>query len=209
MLSYDAIKTELKARLGNRTDIDARMDRWINYAFFEILLNPRFMFYELDKTATFNTVAATSEYDLTTIAADFWHVLDLVDTTNDKKMRRTHWSYIDKVVPTSGQPARYFHFGAKLHLNPVPDAVYGMLIRYRKRPNDLSSGATFESLGTEWEEMFVSLAAVKGFEALKQPEQASVQRQLFELKAATMSDVPGLEDFDSETGLEIAMTPRL
>ncbi len=49
MISYDAIVTEVTARLGNRTDVAARIGRWVNYSLFELMLNPRYSFFELDQ----------------------------------------------------------------------------------------------------------------------------------------------------------------
>lgn len=207
MISFDAMKTELKARLGNRTDLDARMVRWINYSFFEILMNPRFLFFELDTSFTFTTVAGTKDYVIS--PTDFWFILDIRDMPNARRLLRTHWSYLDKVVDTTGQPTRYYRFGNSLFLDPIPDNAYDIRVRYRRRPADLASGTLFEGLGTEWEEKIITLAAVKAFEALKLTEQAAGQRSLYEQMISTMSDVPGLEDFDSETGIMVSLVPRL
>lgn len=210
MVSYDVMKTELKSRLGNRQDLDTRMDRWINYAFFEIVSNPRFNFWELDSDYQFTTVAATAEYDIQSGAGDLHFILDVRDTTNERKLLRTHWSYLDKVVATSGAPTRYYRFGPNIILEPTPDDAYDITVRYRKRPNDLSTNnSSFEGLGTEWEEKIITLAAIKAFEALKLPQEAAGQRQLYEAMLSTMNDVLGLEDYDSETGVQVSLMPRL
>lgn len=208
MISYVAMKTELKARLGNRQDLDTRMDRWLNQAFFEILVNPRFSFFELDTTATFDTVAGTREYSLTGYT-NLWFIADVRDMTNQHKLLRTHWSYMDKVVDVSGQPTRYYRYGESIFLDPIPDAIYNVRIRYRRRPNDIGVMSDFEGLGTEWEEKIVTLAACKAFEALKMTQDAAMHKQLYEAMVATMSDVPGLEDLDSETGVAVSLMPRL
>jgi len=211
MITFNTMKTELKARLGNRIDLDARMIRWINYAFFELLMNPRFQFFEMDFKITFDTVIGQSEYPISTIifgSNDLWFILDLRDNTNDRKLRRSHWSYLDKVVPQNGQPVRYYRFGLNVVLDPTPDGVYTMQMRYRVRPPDLREGSQFFGLKTEWEEPIVTLAAVKAFEALKLHQDAAIQRQLLELMLTIRSDVPSLEDFDSENGVEVAMIPR-
>jgi hypothetical protein len=208
MFNYASFKTELRARLGNRNDLEDRLDRWVNYAITELMLSPRFMFFELDKKDTFTTVIGQREYTLHDFA-DLWHILDIRDMTNERKLLRTHWSYLDKVMNTTGQPTRYYRFGYDLVLDMIPDGEYVMQLRYRKRPIDASAAnPDFEGLGTEWEEMLLTLAAVKGFEALKQTEQAANMRGLFEQKVATMNDVLGLEDYDSETTVGVSLVPR-
>jgi len=206
MISFDAMKTELKARLGNRTDLDARMGRWINYAFFELTMNPRFSFYELDMRDSFTTVAVQDVYP---IPADLWFVLDMRDDFNERKLRHSHWSYVDKFSRITGQPVRYFRFKNDLVLDPIPDAAYIIRRRYRKRPPDLIPGTTYEGLGTEWEEPILTMATIKAWEALKQPDYAAAQRQLLEGMLGGRDDVPGLDDLDSETGVEVALRPRL
>lgn len=199
MLGFDAVQTEVISRLGNRSDITARSVRWINYAFFEILLNPRFSFFELDRAASFVTTAGVNFLDIIGLAGDLWFILDIVDQDNSRHLTRSHFQVIDRVVATTGQITRYFRFGNFVQFDPTPDAQYNMLLRYRRRPPDQSSGANFQGLGTEWEEPIIVLATIKGFEALDQRAKAQEQRQIFEAILPTRQDVPTLEDADAET----------
>lgn len=208
MISFDALKSEVIARLGNRLDIDDRVERWINHAFFELLLNPRFSFYELDDLALFNTVANTRSYNILDPAPDLWFILDLRDDTNSRKLRRSHWQVFDKITETTGQPTRYAHFNNFVELDPTPDAVYLMQLRFRHRPSDLTSGSTFEGIGNEWEEVLAVMSCIKGFEALDQRDKATEQRQLLELLFSTREDVNQLEDMDSESTLAPAIRNR-
>lgn len=197
MQSFAAIKTEVVARLGNRSDISSRVERWINYAFFEILLNPRFSFFELDRTGAFVTVAGNNSLDLSGFP-DLWFILDITDIDNFRHLSRTHFQVIDRVESTPGQVTRYYRFGNFVAFDPTPDKAYNMRIRYRKRPADLGTGSDFSGLGTEWEEPFIVLATIKGFEALDQRQKAQEQRQIFEAILPTRLDVPTLEDADAE-----------
>jgi hypothetical protein len=204
MISYDAIVTEVTARLGNRQDISARIGRWVNYAFFEILLNPRFSFYELDKgPVTFNTVASQAIYTVGVEipVGDFWFILDMRDNTNTRRVRRVHYTEIDKITQTLGQPVRYYRYSNTFTLDPIPDAVYTIQIRYRNRPADFVSGSNL-LLGTEWEEPIMQLATIKGFEALDQRAKALEQRQLLEAGLGTRMDIPTLESNDEEPTIQ-------
>lgn len=208
MISYEAMVTEVTARLGNRSDIASRVPRWLNYAYFELLVNPQFDFFELDKAN--NSLATTSgvnSLDLSSIT-DLWALLSITDTTNNRKLTRSHVRVFDKIVPTSGQPTRYARFGSTVEFDPVPDGAYNLRVRYRIRPNELGSGTTFNNLGTEWEEPIIVIATYKGWIALKQYEDAAATKQVMDACLATRQDVPMLEDEDSETGFEPSLLFR-
>lgn len=204
MQGFSAVKTEVVARLGNRSDISSRVERWIAYAYFELLLNPRFSFFELDKSVLFNTVIGQATYtigtDILVNQTNFWFILDLTDTTNAFHLARSHFQVLDRVSSTNGQPVRYYRFGMGVVLDPTPDNIYTIQMRYRQRPADPSTTApTFSGLGTEWEEPLIVLSTIKGFEALDQRQKAQEQRQIFEAVLPTRLDVPTLEDADAET----------
>src|SRR5207253_11243935 len=118
----------------------------------------------------FNTVATVASYAIADIVsplalATFWFVLDLRDNTNSRRIRRVHYTEIDKVTQTAGQPVRYYRYGTTINFDPIPDAVYTLQMRYRTRPGDFASGSDL-ILNTEWEEPIVALATMRGFEAL-------------------------------------------
>lgn len=203
MQSFSAIKTEVVARLGNRSDINSRVERWINYAFFELLLNPRFSFFELDQTVSFATVANQTGYqvgtDILVTQQTFWFILDITDVTNQRHLSRSHFQVLDRVSSTTGQPTRYYRFGMSVFLDPTPDAAYNLRMRFRQRPADLDiNSVNIFGLQTEWEEPLIVLSTIKGFEALDQRQKAQEQRQIFEAILPTRLDVPTLEDADAE-----------
>ncbi len=212
MISFDAMQSEVISRLGNRSDIQARSVRWINQAFLELILLPRFSFFELDLTTSFNTVAGTRVYNITDWVGlsppatagstdSLWYILDISDFTNNRKLARTHWHVLDRIgynPQISGQPTRYARFGNAVQLDPVPDGVFAMTVRYRNRPMDLQSGSTFVGLGSEWEEVIETMATIKGFEALDQRAKAGELRSLLEPMMSIRQDVPTQEDMDAE-----------
>jgi len=201
MISYDAMVTEVTSRLGGRSDIAARIGRWINYAYLELLMQPRFSFFELDKTSDNAILAATPSFDLSTIA-DFWFLLHLADTTNSRRLERSHIKVLDDLITTTGQVQRFARFGPIAYFDPIPDANFTLRVRYRRRATPLVSGTAFDDLGDEWEEPLVTLSVVKGWEALDQRDKASEQRQLLEPMLAAREDVPGLE-FMADTEITI------
>lgn len=197
MAGVTAIQAEVIARLGSRTDINARSLVWMNDAYFELLLSPRFPFWELDGSTTFTTVAGTRTYSLAAVT-DLWFILDLRDTTAIRRLERVDVRDFDEIQHVSGQPTRYARFANTLELDPTPDAADVIQVRYRKRPNELVIGGV-HLLGREWDEILTQLAVLKGREALEQTEQAAAQRTLVEGLLGMREAVLQLEDADADT----------
>jgi hypothetical protein len=203
MAGYSTLVSEITQRLGNRSDIAARVPLWLNDAYYEVLLSPRFAFFELDQSGTVTTADGTRIYSLADIT-DLWFILSVRDTTNSQRLRRAHVREFDDIQYTEGQPNRYARYGNNLELDPTPDGVYTLAIRYRKRPSELADGGS-PVIGREWDEVLIALAVLKGREALEQTEQAAGQRQLVEGMLARREEVLVLEDADAE----VTMGPDL
>lgn len=201
MASFDDIQTEVIARLGGRTDLAVRSTRWINDAYFELLMHPRFTFNELDKQATTSTINTLKSYDL---PSDCWFILDVRDDTNNVKLRKGHWNQFDARSVTYGEPTKYVRFGDSIELDPCPDDAYTLIIRYRKRPTELASGVSLAT-SREWDELITAMAVTKGWEALEQPDKAVMSRQLVEQLVSTRLDVNQLEDMDAEITIGVRL----
>lgn len=203
MATFDAIKNEVKKRLGNRQDIDDRLNMWINDAYFELLMEPEYTFFELDTIHLFDTEADRREYDLS-LVAQLWFILMVRDLTNEREIRKTSVKYLDRISLTTGQPIRYARFADTLILDPTPDDVYSIRIRFRYRPNELVSGE-MPLINREWDEVIVGLSTIKGYEALEQPEKAAAARNLLQPLLDMRKDQEVLEDEDSEIGVRVRM----
>lgn len=206
MITYDQMVEEVTARLGGRTDISGRINRWINYSVYELLLSPRFNFYELDAFTTFNTVVGKATYGLEVDAGltkdKFWLILDIRDNTQQIHLERIHYQVMDRVSQVPGLPYRYYRFEEDITLDPIPNVVSEIQIRYRRR-FEIGPPSTFLNLGSEWEEPIVLLATLKGWEALDQRDKAAEQRSLLEPILMMRQDVLALEDgVDSENTVE-------
>src|SRR5207244_4702751 len=139
-------------------------------------LNPTFEFFELDSLNAFNTIAGTASYTLPNFSA-VWHLLDLTDVTNNRKLTRTHWQALDRITPTSGQPTRYARFSVGVILDQMPDAIYQIQMRYRVRPPELSATSS-PAIGRAWHELITLLAATKGWQPLSDHERPPIPRKL-------------------------------
>jgi len=197
-MTVNELITELGYRLGNRTDTTSRLPIWLNDAYFELLLSPRFSYYELDKSYAFPTIAQQRTYNIVGLVPDLWFILDLRNETLQQKMSRYHWSEFDRKWRVFAIPVRYTRYGPNIELEPVPDKAYDLTMRYRLRPGQLIPGGT-HILGREWDEVILTMAVQKGWEALEQWDKSKAQKELVELQLAAREEPLTLEDADSET----------
>lgn len=216
MLGFNAIKTEVLARLGNRTDLGARVERWINYAYFELIASPRFSFYELETSTAIVTVVGKNTYNLSADILNgekIWVITSLYDESNRMLLKKSHMremerkgssygytSYGQNLIP--GRPTHYARSDNVIALFPVPDAVYVIVLRYLQRPDDAVAGDDFIGLGTEWEELLVTLSVSKGFEAIGQVDRALELRQIIEHLISVREEAMKLDDANTEYGIE-------
>lgn len=207
--AVSSLLSEVTARLGNRQGITARTLVWLNYAYQELLLSPRFNFYELDFTQLFNTVNTIAEYTLSDVIAgdNLWYIVDVRDNTNNRIINQRFIKDYDRLVVTSGQPVRYYRFGDSLFLDPTPNAIYEISIRYKIRPQDLVS-AGIALIEREWDEILVVMTVIKGLQAFKQWDEANAQKAYLEQLLVVRQDMPMLDLGDADFGLVVDMTGR-
>lgn len=201
--SVTSLTSEIKQRLGNRLGIDGRILTWLNYAYFELLCAPRFSFYELDAVATIPTVANTQSYNLVSAAPDFWFIMNIRDNTNQRIVQRRYIKDVDRVYATTGQPVHYARFQNTIVLDPTPDAVYQLLLRYRKRPALLGASDSL-AIQIEWDEILVVSTLLKGLQAFKLLEEAAAQKQYYEQLMAAKVDAVVLEEPDEDFGITVS-----
>jgi len=98
-----------------------------------------------------------SSYDLSTVSDQREYTLPAhLEPRNilQQGVRRSGWTppldyiqndYLDRVVLTSGQPTKYSIFGQKLILDPTPDDVYTITIKYLTNYYAFSNGGTSQA----------------------------------------------------------------
>lgn len=197
-MNVDQMLAELTWRIGNRTDISARTLVWLNDAYFELLLSPRFTYFETDRSFGFSTLPQERTYNIVTMIPDLWFILDLRNETMQQKIDRFHWSEFDRKWRVFSIPVRYARFGPQIEFDPTPDKAYDITVRYRLRPPELVSGGN-HLLPREWDEVIITMAVQKGWEALEQWEKATAQKQIVETQLGMREEPHNLEDADSET----------
>ena len=176
--TYSEMKAHLKFRMGQRSELATVNTTtnlygvWINAAYKDLTtrnvfwgLKLPFDFPELKKdcggTATSDGVAYIST------PSDCLHIIDLWDSTSDVWLNKIGWG---KYTGYSGRadtgaeraPKEWVRYGAYIYLYPTPDTAYTVYIYYRFKDTALTAEADVLTIGDEWDEVVLELAANKG-----------------------------------------------
>lgn len=101
----------------------------------------------MQSSTTFNTVASTASYALSTIAADLQQLTSLRITSpdnNERWLQPMTAEDFDRFIadPTSeseGAPEKYYLWDNTVYLYPIPDDAYTIAVRYIKTPTTVAS----------------------------------------------------------------------
>lgn len=200
MGSFVTIKAEVLERLGGRTNIDSRVEIWINDAYFDLLMRPQFRFHQLDKELFLETDPLVARYDLDDKAPTIWFILGMRNEEDQREIRARDWKTFDRVATSYGSPIRYMRFNSIITFDPVPDKTYTIKIRYRNRPAEISTGEPL-ILEREWEEVLTALSVVKGYLALEEPTKAASALQLYNSLLQAREEVLIREEEDIEASI--------
>lgn len=107
----------------------------------------RYMLDFMQSSTTFNTVASTASYALSTIAADLQQLTSLRITSpdnNERWLQPMTAEDFDRFIadPTSeseGSPEKYYLWDNTVYLYPIPDDAYTIAVRYIKTPTTVAS----------------------------------------------------------------------
>lgn len=198
LYTFNQAEDELKARLGNRTDLGSgsgdRLANWLNSAQYRIAACVTAA-EDLDQTFSFQTVDGQSEYDEVSIIPPLTNVIGIRDIRNDTtqvSLRRFPWvefRSLNQQAP--GAPLRWTRFGYTLAFDPQPDAggPYTISIDYRMQP---LFGVT--QLPNWCQEDWITVAEWIGWKALMKPDRA--QAAVAMLPAALAMNVQQTLDRD-------------
>lgn len=81
---------------------------------------------------------------------------------------------IDTGIQPAGRPQYWYMYGQEIFLFPVPDAGYGLRLRYYKHPAMLSSPADEPALPDEFEEILILGASYRIMQVKDNYDQAAV-----------------------------------
>ena len=163
-LTLTQLQDEVRAYHGNRTDLDARLTRFLNFA--QIRLARAFSFPELHKfvTATGSFVNDSTDRFLT-LPANTHSIKDLVleDEETSRKLEYKSPREFDRmftgyIARGRRKPIIYTKWRETIELMPLPDEAYDYEIRYVIWPADLVNGTDTSELDRK-DELLILLAA--------------------------------------------------
>lgn len=207
---FDRFKTELKLRLGNRTDLDSPVDwigRFINSAYLQLTTRNRlwgmkknFNFPELETRGAVSTVDGTAYVSTPT---DALVVRSVWNSTSDAALKNIGWdTYLQGSgradTSAEGPPTAWVRSGSYLYLRPTPDAVYALYVYYRKRPAELA-GTTATVIGAEWDEVILRMAACQAYLQLHEYEHLKYEQEAL---GEYVSGLIGIYDQEDRTKKE-------
>ncbi|PWT76632.1 MAG: hypothetical protein C5B60_03870 [Chloroflexi bacterium] len=205
-MTVNQILQEMSWRLGNRSDINPRILTWLNDAYFELLLTPRFTFFQIDRSYTWVASRGVYIYQVSTATPDLWFIIDVRNEVYQTKLRRKDPTEFDRTWRIDGIPERYTRFQDHIEIFPTPDMDYPMTTRYRVRPPELEQGGA-HMLTREWDEVLTTMAVTKGWESLEQWDKANSQKTLTELQLSRRFDAFQMDDIDSEATIGVEYGP--
>lgn len=141
----------------------------------------RWPFYE--KEWSFNTVAGTSDYTLTSIANDISEVGALISPRQPLdwigRDEADRWFPLQSA--TTGYPVAFSQWAEELRLYPTPDAVYTIIVRGYRKPTewvDAGAGAT-PDMHEDLRNCVAQWALARAYAQQDDPEMASLFERQF------------------------------
>lgn len=198
MGSFSELYPEVRANLGNRTDIDVRVKRWVNYAHQRVCtMYPHRL---TDKAALLRNLQGGDTFPL---PADCLFVLALRDNTNGRKLRKSHWRVFDKIQKGNGHPARYCTFGGNLELDTTVVTAIDARIRYKIIVPLLVNDEDDTLSTSDWDEGIIILATAIGLTGLQRYEEATLEKQAWLEWVSSKKTYEQVDDLDGEFGVQV------
>lgn len=189
-MNLTTLQTRLRERIGNpdTTDVpDATLTLRLNEAYVDIL--DKYNFHAAKTTST-STSTVASDYDYTLSGIDI--LIAVRDNTTGVKLTKRDRVWWDEIAAASvraeGKPTDYFWDGSTLYLDPIPDDVYQLLIRYRRATTELAAGGDSPVIPTSWHHGIVLLGRAKYYEAIEDGPKYALALQSFNIWVKDKAD---------------------
>lgn len=183
--------TDIRLMVRNISDLDtvdisnAIIDDYVKEGFQRIVaLERRWPFYE--QTYTFNTVANTRAYTISTIG-DIREVVSLVDTSaSGNRFTLISYDNAEEIwhgnTDTASRPYFYALWDAQIHLYPKPDAVYPVTLRSYRNPSYtwLTSTSTALDIDEWFHVLLAYFVLARIYQRQEDPELSAMYLKSFE-----------------------------
>lgn len=212
-LSFASFKEQLKMRAGRSTAWSSVGDDaldyygiWINKAYMQLCSAERFpglkrslYFPQLYTSTSLSTTDGTAYISTPSRCL---YVEDIFNETSNGTLDNISWrEYLEHTdrdtAASESRPSEWTRKGELIYLHPTPDAVYSLYVYYKKLPNALS-GTSSTTIGAEWDDAVLALAAQKMFMWIGEPDKAKMAGEEFLQIVNGLSGVYANEEEDRE-----------
>jgi hypothetical protein len=159
------METELKFRLGNRTDMTSQLTTAVQMAYDELVTGLKIPETEESSVLTLST--GTTTY---TMPTDILFPVSVRNATDGERLEAMSIRNYDRIrdVATTGKPSHYVWWRNELIIVPPNDTTARtFLMRYRKRLVALSASTTLSALPREWDEVIIQGAYFRALDWLQ------------------------------------------
>lgn len=189
-MNVTAMQTEvLETGQVNSNRYGARIITWLDDAQKYVV---RQLNYRVGQTTnTFSTVLGDNTY---TVPSDYLSWVDLYDVNNQQSLATMTIEDLDASDPTVfGQPVSFLVYGDQITLDPVPDGVYNLSLRYRKLPATLATGNDTPVIPAEYHPLLISYALSRCYRSEEDYDAMNIhwgefQRDLAKMKSQLNHD---------------------
>lgn len=201
-LTFTELKDEIRAGLGGRTDLDARLGRFLNLAQQRLARLHDWDEMETASVVSLSNTGALTDGDITLPTLRELHSIRIEDGSRSRKLVQRSPRWFDKMLPMPNYhsrdiPSIYMIWKDVVSAFPLPEKSYPTVrLRWTKWPTDLSAGGTPSEFNQK-DELLIELAISYAYRSLGNPEEAAkheaIARRLF-IEADTIDrDKPDLE----------------
>lgn len=202
---------EVLIRVENRTTDTSRAAVWLRDSILELASDPDYRddFLELEVwgplfnlTGGNSMSTAVQEYletdfvpvgDVNNATLDILIWVDYPPASNRRKLDVSHYQKTDKFQQVYSIPTEWYHFGAYIGFNPVPDKNYQVQARIcRQHPFLPVLADTPILLPRDWYEVITWASVQRGFMELMEFEKASAVHTLLYGDPKNVAGEPGL-----------------
>lgn len=147
-------QTEATTLASAQTPVVQTRD-YLNETYVEML--QKLKTQRLVKTASFSTVAGTTQYTLASDAdVDGLLADSLMETGSQLGLKETAYTFpLTHGITQTGRPAYFYKDGDTLALYPIPDGVYTIRYQYQVKPQPLTADNDTTQLPPEWEKAMI------------------------------------------------------
>lgn len=170
-MTFEDFKAEVSLNLGDVMPAPPRLALWVNFAYYQILLNEKNKFEELTKKSTFTTVIDTQTITYPTDAIGI-RTIEL----HGIKLRKMDREYTSEELEEGGQPTHYMRRNSGIILWPIPDDEYDGTIEYVYIPTRMSASTDLSILPAPWDLVIVQMATYRALTALGKHSEAVAWR---------------------------------